>query len=557
MQNESKEHSKITNLTPLHIASQGKSILHMCLKVKNKVLLRKNNLMIFSYLATIGLISMGMPMMLFKRDIWDGVIIEYNLREESLESLRTWLFTSGWELQYYVIGSQELLSKVFNTPLRGFILTTSLVALIILAYEVYLLAKNSIRMTRTTAVFCSTLLLVQPTWNVLVSSVMNIHIICLSLGIMGTRLFYDVKANKRILGILLILFSFQLNSMMLFIPTLISVIELNERNNRTQNALKKRNFFIVLGMAVTYFLVQRIFNPNEGAYLYYNEIIIPNSPEEIRLYVKGIINFSSFLIIPFLAIALHLPKFLSRHSLVRENTEYPWKKISYLLILFASAATPYVLVGKSTNIFDLTDWGQRQSFLVVVPLVLLTGLLTSDFADGAKIRRVSWTKVSQLIVLIIFSLSLLLSSFGIKLNRQIFEQQLAQAMQEVIQNPKPGLMQINGVGIPGPTFRTYESNYLLYEAYSRASWWSVIQKNLDKNFSLPAEQDLLDAGIDVYQPSLETCTSLVTIKANGFERPFENVFRYVLEKASSSVRVLEFKTFCDTTQVFYFKESKQ
>ncbi len=557
MQNESKEHSKITNLTPLHVGSQGKSILHMCLKLKNKVLLREKNLKIFTYLTTIGLISIGMPIMFFKRDIWDGVIIEYNLREESLESLRTWLFTSGWELQYYVIGSQELLSKVFNTQLRGFILTTSLVALIILAYEVYLLGKNNIRMTRTTAVFSSTLLLVQPSWNVLVSSVMNIHIICLSLGIMGARLFYDVKANKRILGILLMLFSFQLNSMMLFIPTLILVIELNERNNRTQNALKKRNFLIVLGMAVTYFLVQRIFNPNEGAYLYYNEIIIPNSPEEIRLYVQGIINFSSFMIIPFLAIALNLPKFLSRYSLVGENTEYPWKKISYLLILFASAATPYVLVGKSTNIFDLTDWGQRQSFLVVVPLVLLTGLLTSDFADGAKIRRVSWTKVSQSIVLIIFSLSLLLSSFGIKLNRQIFEQKLAQAMQEVVQNPKPGLMQINGVGIPGPTFRTYESNYLLYEAYSRASWWSVIQKNFDKNFSFPREQDLLDAGIDVYQPSLETCTSLVKIKANGFERPFANVFRYVLRKDSSSVRILEFKTFCDATQVFYFKESEQ
>ena len=222
-------------------------------------------------------------------------------------------------------------------------------------------------------------------------------------------------------------------------------------------------------------------------------------------------------------------------------------------MLCAAASAPYILVGKSTNVFDLTDWSQRQSFIISIPVVILTGLLLSERYEAVVTRESSQVQMIKSGLILILSCSLLLNSFAIKLNRQIFERKLISSIQEVAPNPEPGLFQINGVSIPGPAFRTYESNFLLYRAYSNASWWSLIQETTDLSFSLPTNQGTPNAGWDVYQPSVDECSSLVKITSSGFERSVTNVIQNFLGRDSGSVRVLEFKTLCGPRQVFYYK----
>jgi hypothetical protein len=343
--------------------------------------------------------------------------------------------------------------------------------------------------------------------------------------------------------------------MLLFIPVLIFVIKSIEQLEHKQDITQKGGIFLAIGMAVTYFSLQSAFNPNEGAYLYYNEIVIPNSTDALKLYLRGILNFSSFLLLPFLAIATTIPRIISNYGFFSNRRELFGRKILYLLMLCAAASAPYVLVGKSTNIFELTDWNQRQSFIISVPVVILTGLLLSERNEAAMSRESRQVQIIKSGLILIISCSLLLNSFAIKLNRQIFEKKLISSMQGVSQNPEPGLFQINGVSIPGPAFRTYESNFLLYRAYSNAYWWSLIQENRDMSFSYPTKQGTPNAGWDVFKPSVDKCSSLVKIKSEGFETPVVNVIQNFFGRDSASVRVLEFKTLCDTRQTYYFEEN--
>jgi hypothetical protein len=508
-------------------------------------------------LALVGLVVPGIPMMFFKNDMWDGVIIDFNLRENNLEPLRSWFFMSGWELQYYLVRIQDLASDALNVSTRGLILSISLFALISLSNEVYLLAKNTFRLTNRSAMYCSILLLLQPTWNVLVSSIMNMHIVCLSLGILGSRLFLGTMMYKKITGALLIVIGFQLNSMLLFIPTLILVIKLIEGVYYKQRKIQIRDFIIVSCMAVVYLFSQRVFNPNEGPYLFYNNFVIPNSVDVLQLYLINILNFSTFLLFPLLAIVTTVSRNISNSVYSSGKEEYLRIRVLSLLMLFASAAAPYILVGKSTNIFDLTDWSQRQSFVVTVPVVILTGLLLSEKIQEGSSIKLRRAQVITSSVILVLTLSLLLNSFAIKHNRQIFENKLITALQEVVLLPRSGLFQINGPGIPGPILRTYESNFLLYRAYSDASWWSLVQETRDMSFSYPTNQEIYNTEGNVFQPSVDMCSSLVEIISTGFERPVLNILQTYFGRDSSSVRVLEFETYCGPLQVFSFKENRK
>ena len=123
--------------------------------------------------------------------------------------------------------------------------------------EVYLLAKNKFRITRETSLLSSLLFLCLPTWNVLSSSVMNIHIMCLYLSLIGVRIFLSISKLRQFLGIILILISYQLNSLLFFIPMLILVIErINSGRNQLKSFPSKR-FILVSLVSITYFTIMR------------------------------------------------------------------------------------------------------------------------------------------------------------------------------------------------------------------------------------------------------------------------------------------------------------
>lgn len=501
----------------------------------------KIDLMVISIFA---LMSPGSFLLMFKRDIWDGTIIDYNLSLNNYEALQQWFFSSGWELQYYLLIFQDKIAEIINFPTRHVILGSSILTLIGLSIEIYLLAKNKFGIKREISLLSSLLFLCLPTWNVLSSSVMNIHLICLYLSLIGVRIFLDNGRLRQLFGIFLILMSYQLNSLLFFIPILVLVIERIKGNNTEINKFLSKRFFMVSLLSITYFIIIRSVNPNYGLYIGYNQISFPTSPGSIEVYLRNILNFSSYLVIPFISLfSIVFLKFLFNSSKVVLSKLIP-KNVIWLLLLFFAAIFPYIAVGKTTNILELTDWSQRQSFVLAIPLVLLTGSLISLFSKVGEDSRSYLKRGAIFAITLLLPISLQVESFAIKLNRQHFESDLITQLRVDPRIPVPGTFQIYGTGIPKPDFRSYESNFLLYETYTRASWWSVISAEKDLEFGLPLWMKSKYADSYVYEYSKQSCENYAEIRASGYSIPVRSLLKRYLGIDNGDIRIVNLRTTC-------------
>jgi hypothetical protein len=489
-----------------------------------------------------GLLVSAIPLSTFREDLWDGVIIDFNLSQHRLPVLRDWFYSSGWELQYLLLKSQYHLAALLNVPTRNLILICSSIALIALAIEVYILSKKFFKIERNCAVFSGILLLVFPTWNVLASSVMNIHIICLYLGMLGARLFFTRNLFRKILALFLILASFQLNSLILFIPTLIIAIHKTNQHDNKQRTFNKDVLLISL-LSFSYFIFMRSFNPNYGLYANYNHFVLPTSVPGLKNYILNAFSFTSFLIVPILAFLLSLLFFAKFENINLKSTSsanpYLW-----LITLCVASSFPYIVVGKSTNLFEFVDWTQRQSFVLVIPITILTSLIVSDFTKNVNGRWKVRKKFTIFLLVGLVPLMLLFSGFSAKLNRQGFEKELVSALRNYPIHPSPGIFQINGSGIPGPDFRNYESNYLLFRAYSSASWWSLVQEDRNELFDYPSWLDSENASRYVFEPTNDSCSSTLVIHAVGFDKPIISVLDYYFGSDKPEIKILKFTSSC-------------
>jgi hypothetical protein len=496
-------------------------------------------------ISLIGLVNPGIFLLMFKRDIWDGTIIDYYLSLNDYEPLRQWFYSSGWELQYYALLFQDKLADALNLPTRYIIISFSILALIGLAIEIYFLAKSRFETHRKIALIIACLFLFLPTWNVLSSSVMNIHIICLFLSLIGVRVFFSESKLKKIFGVCLILTSYQLNSLLFFIPILVFVIEKINSEDIDTNKFRPRRFLFTSLISILYFMTSRLINPNDGLYIGYNQIVFPTSPSLLGLYIHNFLSFSSFLLIPFIPFSLiMLCKFVSNRSGNKFPRLFSTKKLLLFLLLYLGAIFPYIAVGKSTNIFELTDWTQRQGFVLAIPLVLLTGSVISKISEFWEVERRFFRIIITFALTLLLPLSLQFESFAIKLNRQSFESDLITTLKLNSSVPPPGTFQIYGDGIPQPDIRNYESNFLLYETYSKASWWSVIGNNKDLDFSLPLWMTPQHADAYIFEYSQNHCRSDLEIKASGYSSPHGSLLRRFLGVKESRVQIIEFGSSC-------------
>ena len=489
-----------------------------------------------------GLLVSAIPLSTFREDLWDGVIIDFNLSQHRLPVLQDWFYSSGWELQYLLLKSQYHLAALLNVPTRNLILICSSIALISLAIEVYILSKKFFKIERHGAVFSGILLLVFPTWNVLASSVMNIHIICLYLGMLGTRLFFTRNLFRKILAVFLILASFQLNSLILFIPTLIIAIHKMNQSYNKQRTFKTDVFLISL-LSFSYFIFMRIFNPNYGLYANYNHFVLPTSVSGLKNYILNTFSFTSFLIVPAFALILSL-FFFSKSRNINLSSTSSANPYLWLITLCVAASFPYIVVGKSTNLFEFEDWTQRQSFLLIIPISILTSLIVSDFTKNMKSKWEVQKKFTIFLLVGLIPLVLLFSGFSVKLSRQGFERELVSALRNYPIHPSPGIFQINGSGIPGPDFRNYESNYLLFRAYSRASWWSLVQEDRSELFNYPSWLNSKNASRYVFEPTNSSCSSSLVIHAVGFDKPIISVLKYYFGSDKPEVKILKYTSSC-------------
>lgn len=489
------------------------------------------------------------PLLVARRDMWDGTLISYGMETGDHSGIRSWLFTSGWELQYWLLASERLVADVAGVSFRTVNLSLTVIAFLLLVRQTTLLARRELKLPTWWAAFAASFVAVFPVWSVLLSSVMTIHLLCLSLSLLGVRLLHSRGRVTQAVGLGLVGASFQLNSLLVFAPVLSYVLDVWTSNRRSKRWMPSPATSLALGLAVAYFAFQRAFNPPTGLYAGYNAIVNPLSSGGGRALVVNLAGYATFLALP--ALALLLPLAASRILRARRASggslvDMPSVRYYMVLILVVAAVVPYVVVGKTTSVMGFADWSGRQAFVLAPALALATAvLLRFAHVSAARSGWGSWPVACAAIWLLVAQVVIGSLGFATKLNRQAFEQDLQAAVSESLRPLPPGTLQIVGEGIPGPTFRPYEANYLVYGATRDTRHWTRIGESVDANLAPPAWIGSLgNTSRYIFASSRTKCSSVIQVTARDYTGTARSFWNALHLNQDRSVVVRDVATTC-------------
>jgi hypothetical protein len=138
------------------------------------------------------------------------------------------------------------------------------------------------------------------------------------------------------------------------------------------------------------------------------------------------------------------------------------KNSKAFFLLSLASVLPYLSVGKSTNIFAFEDWSYRQFLPGCLLMSMAIGFAYFDIQPQNGVEHKKIAKF-LLIALLIWNLSFLYMSFNSKMFRQEFEEMIINELVQATPRLDKDQIVIVADFIPGPEFRPYESNYILFK----------------------------------------------------------------------------------------------
>ncbi|MGC6518156.1 MAG: hypothetical protein ACON49_09065 [Candidatus Puniceispirillaceae bacterium] len=480
--------------------------------------------MIFAALGLFfGLV--GLPMFVMSRDMWDGTVIEYASEIQNFIGLKAWFFEASWFSQYYlsltVITAAEMCGISYKAMNTVFVL----IFMFVLLRETALFARDKLKFSQAATHYAVFLVASFSVWHVLFSSVMLMHLGCLTFGMVCVRLTHQTQTGKKVIGFIGLFVVFTLNSMLVFLPALSYLYDLVTEKDGKGSWIKKpgkQTMVIFMAGLLFYSMVRNFFAPH-AMYENYNNLIIFNKGGMFAFAKLGLQNVTFLYPLTVVVIFIAVVTFMSDmrkapHNLLRIIPSP--KRLSWLIGLFVAGFLPYIAVGKAEMLLRVYDWDSRQALVLAVPAALITAYYVQFLFEHALNRYVKNCVLIGAAAIIIFQTGLLAKASLYKLNRQVFVAQLEEAIGNHSSMPAPGLLEIVGEGIPYPEFRGYESNFLMYKATGKADWWSRLARVEKKSFAIPCfiqqhERYQKNYVYNFEQQHLKNHT-VMTIKADGF-----------------------------------------
>ena len=513
-----------------------------------KILKRNYSLLNVAPYLTLVLV-MGFQLSRSRIDMWDGTIISYAAKTGDFEGIKHWFFDSNYQIQYFLIRLEAGIAEFLGISFHVFNILIILFALWVVISQTKVLAREIFGLSREFSIFAACLVTVMPVWNTLVSSVLTYHVLALGFGLFGFKLLLDKSKTVNVCGLLFCGFSFQLNSMLVFLPSL-ALMAFLTRAETENKKIRLQHTGILLVSGTLYFILIRIFHPPTGEYVGYNGFINPFNLDGFTTSLINIKAFLTFLVIPILVLLMFAPLIISRNKSQLKNRIFSiaQNKGNHMLIaLMIFSVFPYLAVGKCASIRDFTDWSGRQGFTLVVPLAIFTASMLETFfssKDTAVVTTDKWLVFTAFFSLIIIS-SILMLGLATKINRQDFELDLRSELTKMVAEPAPGTLQIIGDGIPGPFFREYESNFLLFETYGKIVWWSRISNNYDESFKIPALiSKSVPASTSLFEKSPLNCRTSIRIDAVGYVGSLDALRNFFKLPNERQVKILSIEDSC-------------
>ena len=194
-----------------------------------------------------------------------------------------------------------------------------------------------------------------------------------------------------IFGFLLILVSFEMNSLLMFAPVLAVLYAWTDESNNTA----KKSFLlpVVTGMfSIGYWTISRSLSVPSGQYVGYNKMVQPFTSAGWGVIKQGFSDYSTFFVLPLIGISITCAaatilrsKFKSLSSDNRLNNAAAILVVPLLL----ASIFPYAMVYKSTPVDDF-DWLGRHAILLSIPfsmtLTFLFMLVVEQLPPGWRRR---------------------------------------------------------------------------------------------------------------------------------------------------------------------------
>jgi len=456
--------------------------------------------------------------------MWDGVITSYAAETGNFAGLRYIADSAGLGLS---VGLAEFLIGLGEFTGLGFHLVNdlaSIASLLLLVCEVRLFARNIFRLPLPWAVLSASLVAVFPIWSTLLSSIVTYYILALALGFLAVRLIHQSNKVVQLIGLVAALVSFGFSSMLVLLPILSFTADIlkNEDHQKGRLCLPSGQTWILFSSSMIFYLGQRTFSTPSGAYAGYNSLLNPFKLNSYHEVVLGIVNFSSYLLLPGagISIAVLLLSLSNRRSFVSVQNKLDVSRSRAIVVIVVASIFPYLAVGASSSLRPF-DWSQRHAFVLAPAIAFFTAiLLLSLFAPALKanlkVKRIAALSIGAVLVL---QVGFLAVGFVSKINHQIFENDLEQLLANLSPRPPEGVLQIAVEGMPWRTvFFDYDANYLLYTATNSAGYYTRIAADLDPNFGVP---DIFTSGsvptsFYVYEDKGSLCTTEIFVSTTGY-----------------------------------------
>ena len=440
------------------------------------------------FILFFGLVSFHM--LLMPRDIWDGLIIEYASYINDLSGIEVYFLESGWFLQYPLSIFLINIAKIFGLKYVQINALFVLILMLVVLRESIFIASNILKLPPISISLTLLLIATFSSWNQLLSSIMTFHFFCIAIGLLSIRYLHFGNNFLKLMSIFGFMIAFNYQSLLVFLPFLSYIYDLFGNKNLNNKFIKAPSLytFLVLIFGIVLFLLFRYYYPPFGLYEDYNRLKVFDGFQVIGLTYFAL-QLGTYLM-PMIAVftsILFALFFLDRINFfnIMQNIKINFYQIIWLILFLGAAAFPYIAVGKGSVLWNVGGWSGRQAFTLALPLSFLTGYMFNIFYKSISVKLIQKIIILGILSIVLLQSILLTSGVFYKLNRQAFETQLVSLIQENQDRIGAGKLLIFGEGIPGPTFSSYESNFLMFEATDRSDWWSSISSNVEENLIIP------------------------------------------------------------------------
>ena len=445
-----------------------------------------------NWAVAITLLVLIAPHWLFTRDFADGAIVSFARLIGNTDALFAWLRDSNWLI---AIAFYKIIFALSDFSGAGYLILTKCalsVLIAVLYVECSLWAREVFKLPSDQASLAALLCVASPSLYTLANSTATVNLLCICLVFMGHRLYWDEKTFVRLVGLVLMVISFQVNSNLVFAVALELV-----RWWRCKQLRGNRLFWFLglLTAVLCAYLFIRIFSPPRQLFTQYNQLLNPLNLDDLKRLIRVVVMFMTWGVIPMAALVLvAMTSFFSRsrlpYSLHKNiNVKTGFASLAALLFLAGAAVFPYVMVGKGAPLFTPTAYGSglteqvfrvaysgpvaptwantstRHGFILSIPVGLMTWIAAAMLIQKLKLR---WSPLGLYALLFPLALIWVLPAYANKLQNQWVEMSLIKGFQ-TLPPAKPGIVELRYQPISSWIIWTSSANVILREAWNSSA----------------------------------------------------------------------------------------